>query len=76
VPAAIGLAFQKYVSPVTVAFIYALEPVMGALAGRWLLGESLSFVGWVGGLLILSGALLNAWPESGETLVKPAPQLE
>ncbi len=62
VPAAIGLRFQQYVSPVTVEFIYALEPVMGALAGRWLLGEVLTPLGWASGALLLTGAVLHAWP--------------
>ena len=67
-PAASALAFQKYVPPVTVEFIYALEPVMAVLAARWLLHETLSPAGWAAGALILTGTVLHAWP----TALRPA----
>ncbi|MEO8032399.1 MAG: DMT family transporter [Gemmatimonadota bacterium] len=47
------LAGQKVVSPTEAAIIFAIEPVVAALASRWALGERLTAVQWTGGSLIL-----------------------
>jgi len=60
-PTLIIVLFQKYVSPVTVSFIYILEPVMGALVAFVYLREVLPFYGYVGGALIVLGTLINTW---------------
>jgi len=41
VPTLITVLLQKYISPVTVSFIYILEPVLGALIANIYLGEVL-----------------------------------
>jgi drug/metabolite transporter (DMT)-like permease len=58
-PTAIGLFFQRYVSPVTVAFLYVLEPVWGAIAARMILGEHLDWVGVFGASLIVLGSIIH-----------------
>lgn len=58
-PTAIGLFFQRYVSPVTVAFLYVLEPIWGAVAARLLLGEVLDMVGMFGAALIVLGSIIH-----------------
>jgi drug/metabolite transporter (DMT)-like permease len=54
---------QKRVSPVSVAFIYVFEPIWSALLARLYLGETLTLRGYVGGALIVSGALMHTWRE-------------
>jgi drug/metabolite transporter (DMT)-like permease len=60
-PTAISIFFQRYINPVTVAFLYVLEPVWGALIAHVGLGETLTIGGYLGGGLIVSGAVLNTW---------------
>lgn len=62
-PTAISIFMQKRVSPVSVAFIYVFEPIWSALLARLYLGEVLTVRGYVGGALIISGALLHTWRE-------------
>ncbi len=60
---AISLFMQRYTAPVTVAFIYIFEPVWRALLARLYLGEALTLRGYLGGVLIVSGALLHTGSE-------------
>jgi drug/metabolite transporter (DMT)-like permease len=74
-PTAISIFFQRYINPVTVAFLYVLEPVWGALIAHLGLGETLTIGGYLGGALIVSGAVLNTWlqePEAGSEPVRDA----
>jgi len=64
-PILIVVLFQKYVSPVTVSFIYILEPVMGALVAFIYLREMLPFYGYIGGALIVTGTIINTWRVAG-----------
>jgi hypothetical protein len=50
---------QRYISPVTVSFIYILEPVLGAFMAAYYLHEMLPLAGYVGGLLVVLGALIH-----------------
>ncbi len=59
VPTLIAAAMQRYVTPVTVSFIYILEPVLGAFMAAWYLHEMLPLAGYVGGLLVVLGALIH-----------------
>lgn len=59
VPTLIAAAMQRYITPVTVSFIYILEPVLGALMAAWYLREMLPLGGYVGGLLVVLGALIH-----------------
>jgi len=59
VPTLIAAAMQRYITPVTVSFIYILEPVLGAFAAAYYLHEMLPLPGYIGGLLIVLGALTH-----------------
>jgi drug/metabolite transporter (DMT)-like permease len=52
------LGAQKVVSPAATAIIFTLEALAAAVTSRIVLGEILTPPQWVGGLLILGGALL------------------
>ena len=79
IPTLITVLLQKYISPVTVSFIYILEPVLGAIIATLYLGEVLPVPGYVGGALVVLGALINTWvsvgkPARGRTRKGPAPR--
>ena len=72
-PILITVVLQKHISPVTVAFIYILEPILGAIAAHILLQEILPLDGYIGGGLVVAGVLIHTWgtaeqPGSGLTL--------
>ncbi len=50
---------QQFTTPSRTAIIFALEPVFAALAGIWLLGETLSGQQILGCVLILAGTLAS-----------------
>jgi drug/metabolite transporter (DMT)-like permease len=60
-PTLITVLLQKHISPVTVSFIYILEPVLGAVFANFYLQEVLPFYGYAGGGLIVIGALIHTW---------------
>src|SRR5579859_423470 len=60
-PTLITVLLQKYISPVTVSFIYILEPVLGAIVATVYLREVLPLNGYLGGGLIVVGALIHTW---------------
>jgi drug/metabolite transporter (DMT)-like permease len=66
VPTLITVLLQKYISPVTVSFIYILEPILGALIANLYLGEVLPISGYIGGGLVVLGALINTWGTFGQ----------
>ncbi|HEY0752408.1 MAG TPA: EamA family transporter [Ktedonobacteraceae bacterium] len=57
----ITVLLQKYISPVTVSFIYILEPVLGAMIANVYLGEVLSVQGYLGGVLVVLGSVISVW---------------
>lgn len=59
VPVLITVLLQKYISPVTVSFIYILEPVLGAGIAYFYLSETLPLAGYIGGGLVVLGAVIN-----------------
>jgi drug/metabolite transporter (DMT)-like permease len=59
VPTLIAAALQRYITPVTVSFIYILEPVLGAFVASFYLHELLPLPGYIGGLLIVTGAITH-----------------
>jgi drug/metabolite transporter (DMT)-like permease len=65
VPTLITVRLQIYISPVTISFIYILEPVLGAIIATLYLGEVLSVQGYIGGALVVLGALVNTWATVG-----------
>jgi drug/metabolite transporter (DMT)-like permease len=60
-PTLITVWLQRHISPLTVSFIYILEPVLGALFSFVYLHESLPLNGYIGGGLIVAGALIQTW---------------
>lgn len=61
IPVLITVLLQKYISPVTVSFIYILEPVLGALIAYLYLRETLSIQGYIGGSLVVFGAIIHTF---------------
>ena len=61
VPTLLAAFMQKHVSPVTVSFIYILEPVFGAIIANLYLHETLPLYGYVGGALVVFGAVIHTW---------------
>lgn len=60
-PTLIMVSMQKYVSPVTISFIYILEPVFGAIVATFYLHEMLPLNGYLGGLMVVVGAVIHTW---------------
>src|SRR5581483_2395380 len=58
-PTLITILLQNYISPVTVSFIYILEPIFGAVVATLYLHELLPFYGYIGGGLIVAGVLIH-----------------
>ncbi len=52
---------QKYISPITVSFIYILEPILGAVVAFLYLHEVLPLDGYIGGLLVVAGVVIHTW---------------
>ena len=74
VPTLIAAALQRYITPVTVSFIYILEPVLGAFMASFYLHELLPLPGYIGGLLIVTGAITHT---CGTALgARPDPEME
>jgi drug/metabolite transporter (DMT)-like permease len=65
-PTVITVWLQRYISPLTVSFIYILEPVLGALFSFVYLHESLPLDGYIGGGLIVLGAVIQTWSMAGQ----------
>jgi drug/metabolite transporter (DMT)-like permease len=64
-PTLITVLMQKYISPVTISFLYILEPVFGAIVATVYLRETLPFNGYLGGGLIVLGAIIHTWGSAG-----------
>lgn len=61
IPTLITVLMQKHLSPVTVSFIYILEPVLGVVVAIIYLREMLPVQGYVGGFLVVVGAIIHTW---------------
>ncbi|MEA1940569.1 MAG: DMT family transporter [Candidatus Caldatribacteriota bacterium] len=51
--------FQRYSTPTKTAIIFSGEPIFAAIFSYFLLGEKISFIAWVGGLLIILGMVVS-----------------
>jgi drug/metabolite transporter (DMT)-like permease len=71
IPTLVTVRLQTYISPVSVSFIYILEPVLGAIIANLYLGEILAVPGYVGGALVVLGALVNTWASMGRARRRP-----
>jgi len=61
IPTLITVLVQKHLSPVTVSFIYILEPILGAFIAMAYLHEMLPIQGYAGGFLVVAGAIIHTW---------------
>jgi drug/metabolite transporter (DMT)-like permease len=57
------LAAQRVLSPTYAALVYTLEPVIASMTSLLILGDRLSPVQWMGGILIIAGSLLPELPK-------------
>ncbi|MEO7021721.1 MAG: DMT family transporter [Ktedonobacteraceae bacterium] len=73
VPVLITVLLQKYISPITVSFIYILEPVLGGVVAYLYLRETLPIQGYIGGGLVVLGAVIHTWGTLGRPVEKRAP---
>jgi drug/metabolite transporter (DMT)-like permease len=64
IPTLITVLLQKHISPVTISFIYILEPVLGAVVANIYLHELLPLQGYAGGMLVVAGAIIHTWGTS------------
>jgi drug/metabolite transporter (DMT)-like permease len=64
IPTLITVLLQKHISPVTVSFIYILEPILGAFVANIYLHELLPIQGYAGGMLVVAGAIIHCWGTS------------
>ncbi len=64
IPTLITVLMQKHISPVTVSFIYILEPILGAVVATIYLHEMLPIQGYAGGFLVVAGAIIHTWGAS------------
>lgn len=60
-PVLITVLMQKHISPVTVSFIYILEPILGAVMANIYLHEMLPIQGYAGGALVVAGAIIHTY---------------
>ena len=70
VPVLITVLLQKYISPVTVSFIYILEPVLGAAVAYLYLRETLPVAGYIGGGMVVLGAVIHTCGTLGRPVGK------
>jgi drug/metabolite transporter (DMT)-like permease len=64
-PTLLTVIMQKYISAVTVSFIYILEPVLGAGIATLYLHETLPLVGYIGGGFVVAGAVIHTLGTAG-----------
>jgi len=65
-PTLITVLMQKYTSPITISFIYIMEPIFGAIVAMFYLHEVLPLAGYVGGGLVVVGAIVHTWGSAGQ----------
>ena len=73
-PVLITVLMQKYISPVTVSFIYILEPILGAVMANIYLHEALPPQGYAGGALVVVGAVIHTWGMAVRPADEPSAQ--
>lgn len=79
IPYAVTLKLQRHLRPVTVAFIYILEPLWAALIAALYLGETLSPFGLASACLILAGSLLAiqaSFPAASSAVGRPSAETD
>jgi drug/metabolite transporter (DMT)-like permease len=69
-PTLITVLMQKHISAITVSFIYVLEPVLGAVVSNFYLHETFPLDGYIGGGLIVVGAIIHTWSSAERSAAK------
>ena len=59
-------SMQRFTTAARTALIFAMEPVFAALFAFLIAGETLTLLGWVGGLLIVLGMIVSEMPISSK----------
>lgn len=72
IPMMITILAQKHLSPVTVSFIYILEPIIGTLVAHFFLNEAILLNIYIGGILVIVGTLLHLWGTAWNTRARQA----
>lgn len=55
--------FQKAVTPTEAGIVYSFEPILAAVISFFLLGETLSYLGYIGASIMVIGVLItHVWP--------------
>src|SRR6266851_5595390 len=75
-PTLITVLMQKHLSPVTVSFIYTLEPILGAFIANIYLREMLPIQGYMGGALVVTGAIIHTWTTARQPSAMKVPSGE
>jgi drug/metabolite transporter (DMT)-like permease len=75
-PTMITVLMQKHISPITVSFIYILEPILGAVVANIYLHESLPVQGYTGGALVVAGAVIHTWGIARQTTEEEAQTIQ
>ncbi|HEX8433589.1 EamA family transporter, partial [Archangium sp.] len=65
-------AGMEKVGPVVTSLLSTVEPLVAVLLGAFFLGERLSLLQGVGGLLILTAVILLARPERPVAVTRPS----
>lgn len=68
IPVVISIFMQKHIEPLEISFIATLEPVWGAIIAYLYIGEIVSLPVYIGGALVIAGAIIHALGTSGTVL--------
>jgi drug/metabolite transporter (DMT)-like permease len=60
----------KYIAPVQIGLMYALEPIFAAIFAYIFAGERLTVQGYIGAILVIGGILLSQWMEQRKSYTK------
>ncbi|AIQ48633.1 multidrug transporter [Paenibacillus sp. FSL R7-0273] len=64
----------KYIPPVQLGLMYALEPIFAAVIAFMFAGERLTLQGYIGAMLVVGGILVSQWLEQRKKLLTGAAQ--
>src|SRR5579862_43682 len=65
IPVVISIFMQKHIEPLEISFIATLEPVWGTIIAYLYIGEIVSLPVYIGGALVIAGAIIHALGTSG-----------
>lgn len=68
VPVVLSMYMQRYIDPLEAAFISTLEPIFGVLIAYLYLSETLPVSSYIGGGLVVAGAIFHTWSSARNIL--------